>query len=337
MLFKNRSSKHLLHTQKIIGVDVNKDRFACSDGRVFYIKHFNDELGIPEKRWQLATLKEDTADYKKLNQKIGRLCRQAQRQRKRFYEEMVKEIVLLDTDAVAIENLDLKQMLEGADEKLFQDLLDVGFGVFMVEIQKYCREMQIPLIKVRQYEPSSQTCSVCETINTKLGKAKTWKCSTCGTVHDRDYNASLNIKEAAIKNLKREHFKVINITPITNKIPYGGFEACDFALEAKSDTVIALSDKLQNELFERLKTIYSRKENVENHPYFSKCSFQYLLEQIGVDVGQAGFKPGSPVGDVKSELRWLLIQLGYSLEYYVENGKTPIPSIYFLKEFDNDE
>lgn len=337
MLFKNRSSKHLLHTQKIIGVDVNKDRFACSDGRVFYIKHFNDELGIPEMRRQLATLKEGTDDYNKLNQKIGRACRQAQRQRKRFYEEMVKEIVIPDTDAVGVENLDLKQMFEGADDKLFQDLYDIGFGIFMTEIQKYCREMNIPLVKVRQYEPSSQTCSVCETINTKLGKAKEWKCTTCGTVHDRDFNAALNIKGAAIRNLKKEKFKVINITPVTNRIPYGGFEACDFALEAKSNTVIALSDKLQYDLFERLKTLYTKKENIENHPYFSRRSLQYLLEQIGVDIGQAGFKPGSPIGDVKSELRWLLIQLGYSLEYYVENGKTPIPSIYFLKEFDNDE
>lgn len=337
MLFKNRSSKHLLHTQKIIGVDVNKDRFACSDGRVFYIKHFNDELGIPDMRQQLATLKEGTADYEKLNQKIGRTCRQAQRQRKHFYENLVKEIVFPDTDAICVENLDIKEMFEGANEQLYQDLFDIGFGVFLTEIQKHCRENNIPLVKVRQYEPSSQTCSVCENINTKLGKAKEWKCSTCGTVHDRDFNATLNIKGAAIRNLKKEKFKVINITPVTNRTPYGGFVACDFALEAKSNTVIALSDKLQNELFEKLKTLYSKKENIENHPYFSQRSLQYLLEQIGVDIGQAGLKPGSPVGDVKSELRWLLIQLGYQLEYYVENGKTPIPSIYFLKECDNNE
>lgn len=220
-------------------------------------------------------------------------------------------------------------MFEGADEKLFQDLYDIGFGVFLTEIQKYCREMNIPLVKVRQYEPSSQTCYVCETINTSLGKAKTWKCSVCKTLHDRDFNASLNIKEATIKNLKKEHLKVINITPVTNRIPYGGFEACDFALEAKSNTVIALSDKLQYELFERLKTLYLKKENIENHPYFSRRSLQFLLEQIGIDFGQAGFKPGSPVGDVKSELRWLLLELGYPLEYYVENGKSPIPSVYF--------
>lgn len=337
MLLKNKSKKQLLSPLKIVAIDVNKDRFVCSDGRVFKIIHFNKEIGIPEMRRQLATLKESTDDYKKLNQKIGRACRQAQRLRKRFYEELVKEMVLPDTDAVGVENLNIKEMFEGADAQLYQDLFDIGFGVFLTEIQKHCRENNIPLIKVRQYEPSSQMCSMCETIYNKLGKSKEWKCSTCSTVHDRDFNASLNIKEVAIKSLKKEHFKVINITPVTNRTPYGGFEACDFALEAKSNIVIALSDKLQYELFERLKTLYSKKEIIENHPYFSQRSLQYLLEQIGVDIGQAGFKPGSPVGDVKSELRWLLIQLGYSLEYYVENGKTPIPSIYFLKEFDNDE
>lgn len=336
MLLKNKTQKQLLSTLKIVAVDVNKDRFVCSDGRVFYIKHFNDELGIPEMRRQISTLKEGTDDYKKLNQKIGRACRQAQRQRKRFYEEMVKEIVLPDTDAVAIENLNIKDMFDNADNQLFQDLLDIGFGVFIKEMHAHCRKNNIPLVKVRQYEPSSQTCSYCSAIFNELGKKKQWKCTICGTEHDRDYNASLNIKEVSIKNLKKEKFNVINFTPVTIIVPSGGFETCEFAIEAKTNMVLALSDSFQIELYEKLKELYSNKKRVEEHPYFGKRSFQFLLDQMGIEVGSVGLKPGSPVGEEKTELRWLLIQLGYPLEYYVENGKTTIPSVYFLKEVKNE-
>ncbi|WP_457679269.1 zinc ribbon domain-containing protein, partial [Thermovibrio sp.] len=59
------------------------------------------------------------------------------------------------------------------------------------------------LIKVNPFHPSSKLCSVCgyKNENLKLSDRK-WKCPNCGTQHDRDYNASLNLLKEGLKHIK---------------------------------------------------------------------------------------------------------------------------------------
>jgi len=45
---------------------------------------------------------------------------------------------------------------------------------------------------------TSKTCHVCGEIN-QIGSATTWKCSGCGTSHDRDHNAAINIMRRALE------------------------------------------------------------------------------------------------------------------------------------------
>lgn len=48
--------------------------------------------------------------------------------------------------------------------------------------------------EINRFEPSSKTCSDCGHINKDLKlSARSWACPSCGCIHDRDYNASLNI------------------------------------------------------------------------------------------------------------------------------------------------
>ena len=42
--------------------------------------------------------------------------------------------------------------------------------------------------------PSSKTCSACGTVNRKLKRERTWTCDTCGTRHDRNLNAAINLR-----------------------------------------------------------------------------------------------------------------------------------------------
>lgn len=46
-----------------------------------------------------------------------------------------------------------------------------------------------------QYNPSTQTCSVCNVkrITNLTLKERSWQCDCCGTKHDRDLNAAMNI------------------------------------------------------------------------------------------------------------------------------------------------
>ena len=48
--------------------------------------------------------------------------------------------------------------------------------------------------EINRFEPSSKTCSDCGHINKDLKLSdRSWACPSCGCIHDRDYNASLNI------------------------------------------------------------------------------------------------------------------------------------------------
>jgi len=59
------------------------------------------------------------------------------------------------------------------------------------------------LIKVNPFYPSSKLCSVCGYKNESLKLSdRKWKCPKCGTGHDRDYNATLNLLKEGLKLIK---------------------------------------------------------------------------------------------------------------------------------------
>ena len=54
------------------------------------------------------------------------------------------------------------------------------------------------LITIGRFEPTSQTCSTCGVKDgPKPLHVREWTCTACGSVHDRDHNAAINIKTAA--------------------------------------------------------------------------------------------------------------------------------------------
>jgi len=58
------------------------------------------------------------------------------------------------------------------------------------------------VIEIGQWEPSSKTCHSC---GHKLDKltldVREWACPKCGTAHDRDINAAINIKALGMDRL----------------------------------------------------------------------------------------------------------------------------------------
>lgn len=56
--------------------------------------------------------------------------------------------------------------------------------------------------KIDKWYPSSKTCSVCGFIKDDLTLAdRVWTCSACGTTHNRDHNAAINIRNVGLLGL----------------------------------------------------------------------------------------------------------------------------------------
>jgi putative transposase len=56
--------------------------------------------------------------------------------------------------------------------------------------------------KIGRFEPSSKTCSVCGEVYHELTLGqREWKCKKCGSEHDRDVNASKNVKDFALTKM----------------------------------------------------------------------------------------------------------------------------------------
>ena len=47
---------------------------------------------------------------------------------------------------------------------------------------------------VHAWFPSSRISHVCGSVNAKLKRERTWTCDSCGTQHDRNLNAAINLR-----------------------------------------------------------------------------------------------------------------------------------------------
>lgn len=74
-------------------------------------------------------------------------------------------------------------------------MCDLGYGEFVNKLMYVAQKYDTTVIKIGRFKSSSQTCHVCGYRNksTKDLSIRTWICPECGTEHDRDVNAAINI------------------------------------------------------------------------------------------------------------------------------------------------
>lgn len=104
-------------------------------------------------------------------------------------------------DYVFVEDLDLKNMQSSENQmKLGRNISDRGYGHFLHFLDYKLSWLGKKLVKVGKYFPSSKTCNKCGYINKELELSdRKWICPMCGEKHDRDENASINIKKEGIR------------------------------------------------------------------------------------------------------------------------------------------
>lgn len=97
-----------------------------------------------------------------------------------------------ENQAIGIEDLNVQGMLQ--NHKLARAIQDEGWGEFRRQLTYKAPLWGTALVVKDRFFASSKTCSECGYKNNELTlKDRFWVCPDCGTEHDRDLNASINL------------------------------------------------------------------------------------------------------------------------------------------------
>ena len=203
---------HPVDEDSVIGLDYKSDGlYVDSAGCVCDMPHWYrlSEPAISKEQRKLSKKvgsrkgERPSGNFKRQQKRLFKKARHAANQRKDFLHKRSTEIANR-YDAVCVEDLDMKAM----SNKGFGNgkaTLDNGYGMFLSMLDYKLRDRGKKLIRIDKWYPSSQTCSCCGHRKPSLKdlRIRKWTCPTCGTVHDRDVNAAVNIRNEGINIIKR--------------------------------------------------------------------------------------------------------------------------------------
>ena len=93
--------------------------------------------------------------------------------------------------SLVIEDLNVKGMMSGLTPKA---QADAGMGEVRRQLLYKGEWHHCKVVLAERYYPSSRTCSACGVVNAKLKRERRWRCSSCGTKHERNLNAAVNLR-----------------------------------------------------------------------------------------------------------------------------------------------
>ena len=186
--------KKFEHTDKQVGIDLGVKNFVItSDGDVFENKHFlkKEEKKIARLYRQLSKKKIGSNNREKQRIKLAKLFERITNKKYNYIYYVVNEL-LSHYDTIFMEDLNVNGMLQ--NHYLAKAIQEIGFYKFKEILTTKALENNKQVALVDRFYPSSKTCSVCGYKKEDLTlNDREWTCPNCGTKHDRDINAAVNI------------------------------------------------------------------------------------------------------------------------------------------------
>ena len=186
--------KKFEHTDKQVGIDLGVKNFVItSDGYVFENKHFlnNEEKKMKRLQRQLSRKVKGSNNREKQRVRIAKLFERITNKKDAYIHYVVNKL-LTSYDTIFMEDLNVQGLLR--NHHLSKAISEVGFSKFKQILSTKALANGKEVISVDMFYPSSKTCSVCgyKKQDLKLSD-RSWVCPQCGTKHDRDINAAVNI------------------------------------------------------------------------------------------------------------------------------------------------
>ena len=237
------------HTGEVIGIDLGiKDLVIDSNGNKYEnpkyqakaekkIKHLNR---LYSKKTKGSKNKEKAC--LKLAIAYEKLCNKRKDNLHKLTTKLIRE-----NDVICIENLNVRGMTK--NHHLAKVIQDASFGTLVSMLKYKAAWHNRKIIEIGRFFPSSKICSNCGHRMNYMGlEIRKWTCPQCNTIHDRDINAAINIKNEGLRILDSTG-RITETEELNSSMPVK-----NPTMDDKSLMTLKSSDSLKQEYHKALKT-----------------------------------------------------------------------------------
>lgn len=181
----------------VVGIDLGVRELVLSNGERHQVprEYRRAERQLRRAQQALSRKQKGSNNRKKAKAKVARLHYRTRCARENWQHQFTHHITQ-DFGTVVIEDLNVSGMKK--NRSLAKSVSDVGFGELRRQIEYKAAQSGATVIVADRWFPSSKMCSMCGTKTKSLPlRIREWDCESCGTRHDRDLNAAVNLKNLA--------------------------------------------------------------------------------------------------------------------------------------------
>ena len=198
---KTPPKKKRVTTRNSVGIDMGLKAYATlSTGEKIenprYLQSSLKRLQCLHRR--LSKKKKGSKNQEKARVILAKCHEKIRNQRADFQQKLSTQLIR-ENQAIMIETLNVSGMRR--NRRLSKAVSDAAWSSFLGMIRYKAELYGVTLVEVGMFEPTSKLCHKCAFKNDKLTlKDREWTCPECQTTHDRDINASLNIKMIGLRD-----------------------------------------------------------------------------------------------------------------------------------------
>jgi putative transposase len=182
-----------------VGVDAGITALVtlCTGEKITNPKHGKrDRDRLARAQRDLSRKQKTSRNRVKARLKVARVhARIADRRRDLLHKLSTR--IIRENQTVVIEDLPVRNMVR--NHSLARAIHDASWAELRRQLEYKADWYGRTVIAIDRFYPSSKTCSACGHLAAAMPlQIRTWTCTRCGTEHDRDVNAAVNILAAGL-------------------------------------------------------------------------------------------------------------------------------------------
>lgn len=186
-----------------VGIDLGINKLAViSNGEKIenmnYLRNYEKRLKVLQR---IVSRKcKGSNRQKKAYKKVALLHEYIRNCRKDYLHKFTSKLVNDNQiNTICLEDLNVSGMVQ--NHNLAKSISDSAFREIRRQLEYKCKWSGKNLLVIGRFYPSSKTCNSCGYIKEDLTlRDREWSCPVCGVIHDRDLNASRNIRDEALRD-----------------------------------------------------------------------------------------------------------------------------------------